>query len=82
MQCTLQYFKKLTKLELLSKTLRTRRRERKLTQEKTAELLEISSRWYQKIERGKGNPSFNLICELARVFQIDFAEFSDKNNST
>ena len=67
---------------MLSHTLRTRRRERKLTQEKTAELLEISSRWYQEVERGKGNPSFNLICELARVFQIDFAEFSDKNNST
>lgn len=74
-------FKKLTKRELLSKTLRARRRERKLTQEKTAELLEISVRWYQKVECGKGNPSFSLICELARVFQIDFAEFSDKNNS-
>ena len=67
---------------MLSQTLRTRRRERKLTQEKTAELLEISVRWYQKVERGQKNPGFNLVCEMARLFQIDFAEFSDKNNST
>ena len=75
-------FKKLTKRELLSQTLRTRRRERKLTQEKTAELLEVSVRWYQKVEGGHKNPGFNLVCEMARLFQIDFADFSDKNNST
>jgi len=71
-----------TKLEQLSKTMRTRRRERKLTQEQAAELLEVSVRWYQQVERGESKPGFSLVCELARVFQIDFADFSDKNNST
>lgn len=71
----------MNKLEQLSKTMRTRRRERKLTQEQAAELLEVSVRWYQQVERGKSRPGFSLVCELARIFQIDFADFSDKNNS-
>jgi len=72
----------MNKLEKLSQTLRTRRRERKLTQEQVAELLEVSARWYRQVERGKSKPGFSLVCELARVFQIDFADFSDKKNST
>ena len=82
MQCTLQYFKKLTKRELLSQTLRTRRRERKLTQEKTAELLGISTRWYQKIEKGTSEPNLTLICNIQKWFGLNLAKCAEEDACT
>lgn len=54
------------------------RKDRNLTQEQVAELFDISVRWYQKVESGQSNPGFDLICDLAAEFKINFADFSDK----
>ena len=62
--------------------LRSERKDRDLTQEQVAELLEISARWYQKVESGQSKPGFDLICDLAAEFKISFANFSDKEEKT
>ncbi len=66
----------------LSEVLRSKRKEHNLTQEQAAELLEISTRWLQKVESGKSKPGFDLICDLAKEFSINFAEFSDKEEKS
>ena len=58
--------------------LRSERKDRDLTQEQAAELFRISARWLQKVESGQSKPGFDLICDLAAEFKIDFAQFSDK----
>lgn len=63
------------KQKKLSSIMRAKRREKNLTQEQAAELLDISARWLQKIESGKSKPGFDLICSLAKEFDINFAEF-------
>lgn len=62
--------------------LRTERKGRNLTQEQAAEILKISAKWLQKVESGKSKPGFDLICDLAEEFKINFAEFSDKEEKT
>lgn len=62
--------------------LRTERKDRNLTQEQAAELFDISARWYQKVESGQSKPGFDLICDLAAEFKIDFAQFPDKKEKT
>ncbi len=62
--------------------LRSERKERDLTQEQAAELFRISARWLQKVESGQSKPGFDLICELAKEFDINFAEFADKEEKT
>lgn len=64
-------------LQKLAVALRSKRYERNLTQEKAAELLSISDRWYQRLESGKARPGFNTICKLAKLYKLDFAEFAE-----
>ncbi len=63
--------------EQLSYLMHSRRSELKLTQEQAAELLNISARWYQNVESGKSKPGFDLVCELAQKFNIDFSRFDE-----
>lgn len=70
------------KKKKLSEVLRSKRRSMKITQEQAAELLDISVKWYQMVERGEAKPGFSLVCELAYNFGVDFAEFSEKNKKT
>lgn len=65
------------KQKKLSEIMRSKRLELDITQEKAAELLDISARWYQRIERGQSKPGFDLICSLAKEFDINFAEFAE-----
>lgn len=62
--------------------LRTERKSRNLTQEQAAEIFDISAKWLQRVERGQSKPGFDLICDLAKEFKINFAEFSDKEEKT
>ena len=50
------------------------RTEHRLTQEKTAELLGISTRWYQKIEKGISEPNLTLICNIQKQFKLNLAD--------
>lgn len=44
---------------------------RKLTQEQAAELLDISVRWYQMLEKGEYLPSSQLLLRILAEFEID-----------
>ena len=44
---------------------------RKLTQERAAELLGISVRWYKQIEKGEVLPSAELALKIMAEFEID-----------
>lgn len=70
------------KQKKLSEVLRSKRKENRLTQEQAAELLDVSEKWYQRVESGRSKPGFDLICDLAAEFGIDFAQFSDKEKTS
>ena len=65
--------------KLLSDVLKAKRYENKHTQEKAAELLEISARHFQDLERGRALPGFKTICRMAKEYNIDFAQFAENN---
>lgn len=70
------------KQKKLSELMRMKRLEKNLTQEQAAELLEISARWLQKIESGHSKPGFDLICNLAKEFSIDFSKLGEDETKT
>lgn len=57
-----------------SRELRRARRRRGLTQERAADALSISTRWFQEIENGRVLPSAELTLRLIAFFEIDGAE--------
>lgn len=59
----------------LCDVLLAKRFEHKHTQEQAAELLDISARYYQDLERGRSLPGFNVVCRLVKEYHIDFAQF-------
>ena len=69
------------KQKKLSELMRSKRLELDITQEQAAELLDISARWYQKVESGQSKPGFDLICDLAKEFSIDFSQFSEEEKA-
>ena len=69
------------KQKMFSETLRAKRHENKLTQEKAAELLALSARHYQELESGRSLPSFKTICKMAKEFDIGFAQFAEDEES-
>lgn len=63
--------------------IKQRRIKARITQEKIAEILEISTRHYQRIESGKIKLSFEHILKLSNILKIDlytkYIEIYDKN---
>ena len=53
------------------------RTKHQLTQEKTAELLGISTRWLQKLEKGTSEPNLDLVCKIQKHFQLNLAECAE-----
>lgn len=66
----------------LSKLMHRKRKERNLTQEQAAELLKVSEKWYQKVESGQSKPGFDMICELAKEFEIRFNQFPEQEEKS
>jgi transcriptional regulator with XRE-family HTH domain len=60
-----------------SAMLRAKRYENKLSQEKAAEILGVSTRWYNDLENGKGEPGFKTICKISKAYGINFADFAE-----
>ena len=54
------------------------REEKKLTQTQAAELLGISLRGYQLFEHGESMPTFETLCQIAKHFGINIAEFAEE----
>ena len=52
------------------------RTKRNLTQEESAEILNISNRWFQKIEKGIAEPKLTLACKIAKEFDINLNEIA------
>ncbi len=66
----------------LSELMRGKRNELNITQEQAAELLKISAKWYQRVESGQSKPGFDMICELAKEFEISFNQFPEKEEKS
>lgn len=61
------------------------RKSQNKTQEDMAGFLEVSTSFYQKIENGERNPSFNFITKFKRVFpqaNTDYIFFNQSNHET
>lgn len=63
----------------LSDVLRAKRYEKKLTQEKAAEILDISARHLQELESGRALPGFKTVCKLSKAYGINFADFAEND---
>ena len=53
------------------------RRKKGLTQEQVAEVVDISVRWYQKIEKGEVLPSTELTLHLIEYLEINAADLAE-----
>lgn len=60
----------MTSLERLGGKLRAARKKKGLTQQKLADLSHVSLKHIQNCERGKKNPSFEILQALAKVLDI------------
>lgn len=57
----------------LGETIRNRRKELNITQPHLAELAAISTNTLYKLERGRGNPSLEVLNKLAEVLGMELA---------
>ena len=57
--------------ELIKKT----RLERRLTQEKVAELVDCHTQYYKNLENGIGMPSVPMFCKIMRVLNISADDY-------
>lgn len=55
----------------LGETIKRRRKELRITQPHLAELANVSTNSVYKLERGQGNPSFDLLNKLAGVLGME-----------
>jgi len=65
---------------MLAKNLRKLRKQKRLSQEKLARLVDISYNTISKIEAGKAkNPTFETLSKLADVFGVSIDELAGRN---
>jgi transcriptional regulator with XRE-family HTH domain len=55
----------------IGESIKSRRKELRITQPHLAELAQISTNTLYKIERGQGNPSLNVLSKLADVLGME-----------
>jgi len=60
-------------VKILGETIKSRRKELKITQPHLAELANISTNTLYKIERGLGNPSLEVLTKLADVLGMELS---------
>jgi transcriptional regulator with XRE-family HTH domain len=58
-------------VKTLGEIIRNRRRELRITQPHLAELAKVSTNTLYKLERGQGNPSFDVLNKLAEVLGLE-----------
>lgn len=56
---------------MLGETIKNRRKELNITQPNLAELAQVSTNTLYKLERGKGNPSIEVLNKLAEVLGLE-----------
>ncbi len=62
---------------LLGRRIREIRKQRKLSQEALAEKAGISAQYVSNIERGKENPTLDLLFRLAHALKVSLGEMCD-----
>ncbi|MFM9950979.1 MAG: helix-turn-helix domain-containing protein [Saprospiraceae bacterium] len=60
-------------IKQLGETIKNRRKELSITQPHLAELAKVSTNTLYKLERGQGNPSFEVLNKLAEVLGMELA---------
>jgi y4mF family transcriptional regulator len=58
-------------VEMLGVIIKNRRKELSITQPHLAELAKVSTNTLYKLERGKGNPSLDVLNKLAEVLGME-----------
>lgn len=58
-------------VKTLGETIKSRRKELKITQPDLAELAKVSTNTLYKLERGHGNPSLDVLNKLAEVMGLE-----------
>jgi len=58
-------------IKQLGETIKNRRKELSITQPHLAELAKLSTNTLYKLERGQGNPSFEVLHKLAEVLGME-----------
>ena len=58
-------------VKTLGETIKSRRKELKITQPDLAELAKVSTNTLYKLERGLGNPSLDVLNKLAEVMGLE-----------
>ena len=66
----------------MQKPLQELRREKKLTQEQAAKILEITKEYLSMLENGDRNPSDNLKRKMANLYNCSIADIFLSINST
>lgn len=56
---------------IIGESIKSRRKELGITQPHLAELAKVSTNTLYKLERGKGNPSLNVLNKLAEVLGME-----------
>ncbi len=56
----------------IGETVKNRRKELNITQPHLAELAQVSTNTLYKLERGKGNPSLDVLNKLAEILGMEF----------
>ena len=60
------------------KMIRSKRNEKKITQEQLAELVGISATYLRSVERGDHSISWKIWLSLCKTLQLDIKEITDK----
>ena len=68
-------------MEDFAKRLKTLREQRKLTQSRLAELLEISPRVYNRWEKGAATPHFDTIVRIADLLSVSLDELAGRTEA-
>jgi len=67
-------------VKALGETIKTRRKELRITQPHLAELANLSTNTLYKLERGQGNPSLDVLNKLAEVLGMELTLHVKKKN--
>ena len=66
-----------TKKELIGARIRSIREAKGLTQEKLAEVMDINSKYLSNIERGKENPTLDMLIRFTEALKVEMWEMFD-----
>lgn len=67
----------MSRLELLGKNIAKFRQQKKLSQEKLAELVDLSREYITRVEQGQKNISLKKLFAIADALEVDFCLLTD-----